>query len=307
MTEKQEFDSNTKDLVDRFRARLNDDPTGPSDAVAAIGTLLDLIKRSKAGTIAGLQDEIKRATEALISAKTSIVSVSSGCELFVRFITLTSEMGEEEDFGKLKGLLIERGSTYLDTVASSRQKIADVASPFIRDGTTILIHSSSRVVFTLLKKATEKRRRLKIFITASDGSGKKMKSWLEGADIKCRVILDSAVGFIMEKVDLVIVGAEGVVESGGILNKIGTYQVAVMAKALNKPFYVVAESFKFVRLYPLKQADIRNAEKYESIESDENLHPYIDYTPPQYISLLFTDLGVLTPSAVSDELIKLYW
>jgi translation initiation factor eIF-2B subunit alpha len=35
-------------------------------------------------------------------------------------------------------------------------------------------------------------------------------------------------------------------------------------------------------------------------------HPLVDYTPPQYISLLFTDLGILTPSAVSDELIKLY-
>ena len=34
-----------------------------------------------------------------------------------------------------------------------------------------------------------------------------------------------------------------------------------MAKALNKPFYVVAESFKFVRLYPLKQDDVRNIEK----------------------------------------------
>ena len=33
----------------------------------------------------------------------------------------------------------------------------------------------------------------------------------------------------------------------------------------------------------------------------------IDYTPPSYITLLFTDLGVLTPSAVSDELIKLYY
>jgi len=33
----------------------------------------------------------------------------------------------------------------------------------------------------------------------------------------------------------------------------------------------------------------------------------LDYTPPQYITLLFTDLGVLTPSAVSDELIKLYY
>jgi translation initiation factor eIF-2B subunit alpha len=32
----------------------------------------------------------------------------------------------------------------------------------------------------------------------------------------------------------------------------------------------------------------------------------LDYTPPNYLTLLFTDLGVLTPSAVSDELIKLY-
>lgn len=43
-----------------------------------------------AGTIAGLRDDIKHATEALIKAKTSTVSVSSGCELFLRFITLTS-------------------------------------------------------------------------------------------------------------------------------------------------------------------------------------------------------------------------
>jgi translation initiation factor eIF-2B subunit alpha len=35
--------------------------------------------------------------------------------------------------------------------------------------------------------------------------------------------------------------------------------------------------------------------------------PLFDYTPPAYISLLFTDLGTLTPSAVSDELIKLYY
>jgi translation initiation factor eIF-2B subunit alpha len=35
-------------------------------------------------------------------------------------------------------------------------------------------------------------------------------------------------------------------------------------------------------------------------------HPLVDYTPPEYIKLLFTDLGILTPAAVSDELIKLY-
>lgn len=35
-------------------------------------------------------------------------------------------------------------------------------------------------------------------------------------------------------------------------------------------------------------------------------HPMVDYTPPQYIKLLFTDHGILTPAAVGDELIKLY-
>ena len=47
--------------------------------------------------------------------------------------------------------------------------------------------------------------------------------------------------------------------------------------------------------------------QYEDSSSNPNDHPKIDYTPPQYITLLFTDLGVLTPSAVSDELIKLYY
>lgn len=55
------------------------------------------------------------------------------------------------------------------------------------------------------------------------------------------------------RVDLVLVGAEGVVENGGVINKLGTYQIALSAKSLNKPFYVAAESYKFARLYPLNQ------------------------------------------------------
>ena len=46
--------------------------------------------------------------------------------------------------------------------------------------------------------------------------------------------------------------------------------------------------------------------QYINVDSNITSHPIIDYTPPCYITLLFTDLGVLTPSAVSDELIKLY-
>ena len=52
---------------------------------------------------------------------------------------------------------------------------------------------------------------------------------------------------------MVLVGAEAVMENGGIVNKLGTYQIAVCAKACDKPLYVAAESYKFARLYPLTQ------------------------------------------------------
>lgn len=107
------------------------------------------------------------------------------------------------------------------------------------------------------------------------------------------------------------------------------------AKQVKKPFFVLTESFKFSRIYPLNQVDLPNEFKVQfSLFSTETAayiekiiffssfllqytastlkkdlqkeHPLVDYTPPRYINLLFTDLGILTPSAVSDELIKLY-
>jgi translation initiation factor eIF-2B subunit alpha len=103
--------------------------------------------------------------------------------------------------------------------------------------------------------------------------------------------------------------------------QIGTFSAAVLAKAMKKPLYVAAESYKFARLYPLTQRDLPQsqtssfapaswAETHKnSPEVLKNVsfdNPFYDYTPPDYIALMFTDLGVLTPSAVSDELIKLY-
>ena len=64
--------------------------------------------------------------------------------------------------------------------------------------------------------------------------------------------------------------------------------MAVCAKAQNKPFYVVAESFKFVRLFPLNQQDVPDKFKYKadtlkSVQTGQDLreeHPWVDYTSP---------------------------
>lgn len=218
---------------------------------------------------------------------------------------------EDRNFAVCKQILVERGAMFLANTETSRSKISKLCRPFIQDGSVILTHSRSRVVQQTLIDAARANKRFHVYVTEScpDKSGYAMQKALKDENIPCTVILDAAVGYIMEKVSLVLVGAEGVVENGGIINKIGSYSIAVLAQTVNKPFYVLSESFKFVRLYPLNQQDLPNQFKYPPSVLKGDLskeHPKVDYTPPNYITLLFTDLGILTPSAVSDQLINLY-
>ncbi|CAF1500934.1 unnamed protein product [Adineta steineri] len=284
-----------------------------SVATTAIRTLLDVIKRSSAGTLSQLTVELKSAVQLLIThTDSSIPSVKSGCELFLRFITLAAF--DTYGIDECRQKLIERGQEFLERTLLSRQRISEYSQEFIVDGSIILTHSYSRVVLALLKYAS-KFTRFKVFITQSepDKSGLKMRDELEAIGIPSICILDASVAYMMEQVTLVLIGSEAVVESGGIINKIGTFNIAIAAREMNKPFYVAVESFKFVRFYPLNNRDLPDEFKYKKstiVRSSEinlaNEHPLVDYTPPAYITLLFTDLGPLTPSAVSDELIKLY-
>lgn len=89
------------------------------------------------------------------------------------------------------------------------------------------------------------------------------------------------------------------------------WKLAPLPQAMNIPFYSAAESYKFTRIYPLGQRDLEREDKPVDFGPGLPLDvmidsPSRDYTPPNLISLLFTDLGVLTPAAVSDELIQLY-
>ena len=90
-----------------------------------------------------------------------------------------------------------------------------------------------------------------------DEAGIRMVKALDDMGVPTVFISDSAVAhYLANEVDVVFVGAEAVVENGGIVNKIGTYQISIIANTFNKPFYVAAESYKFTRIYPLNQKDI---------------------------------------------------
>lgn len=274
-----------------------------STAVGAIRTLIEFIKRSDAKTMAELRSSLQEVVRELVrSTNTTYTSVSSGCELFLRFITLKSEEDfGNKDFNEYKRQLVASGDVFLRKAMQARDRIPPKAEQFIRDGAVILTHGRSRSVLAVLLAAANKNRLFSVLLTECQPLGSVMAKALREANIPVTVIADLAVGYVIERVDFVLVGAEAVVESGGIVNTIGTYQISMAAKLHNKPFYAVAESLKFVRMYPLSQSEI------PCDPSDTGCSkPSLDYTPPAFISLLFTDLGILTPSAVSDELIKLY-
>ncbi|GFR06610.1 translation initiation factor eIF-2B subunit alpha [Trichonephila clavata] len=291
--------------VENFKNILINEPD-VSPAVAALRVLLEFMNNETSETIQGMEKNIKSLVEALITVDCSVTSVKSACELFMRFITLAAL--DQSDFNECKKVLSLRGVAFFKKVCCARSKIAKLGQQFIFDNQEILIHSHSRVVYETLILASKSKKRFHVYVTESapDFSGKLMHGKLEKAGISCTLILDAAVSYVLEKVDLIFLGAEGVAESGGIINKIGSFNIAICAKAMHKPVYVLAESFKFLRIYPLNQRDLPNELKHLSNKVNSKDHPLIDYTPPSYITLLFSDFGILHPSAVGDELISLY-
>ncbi len=126
----------------------------------------------------------------------------------------------------------------------------------------------STLIKHILVTAHNQGVRLVVYIleTRPECEGYRMYNDLTASGLNCTLLIDSCMGFIMEDVDYILTGAELVTENGGIINRIGTYSLALCAFSLEKPFYVLAENFKFSRTFPLGQKDlpkeVLNSEKF---------------------------------------------
>jgi hypothetical protein len=179
------------------------------------------LTRNSAETMMGLQIELEAATRVLETVHTSL-SLKSGAELFLRYVTRAYL--DIPDFTQCKSKLIERGEQLRTKTTSSRKQIAFLAEPFIRDGMVLLVHGFSRVVCSVLIAAAAKEKRFTVFVTESrpEPNGQRTVETLLKHNLPVTLISDSTVGAIMDKVDMVLVGAEAVVENGGIINKVRT-------------------------------------------------------------------------------------
>ena len=134
----------------------------------------------------------------------------------------------------------------------------------------------------------------------------------------------AALGTALQSTTFALIGAESVVENGGMISSMGTFQIGLLLSIMGKPLYVVAESHKFVRVYPLNGEDLPigqgrldfRSEVEENERDGENEHEEgrrkevdegVDFTPPELITAIVTEAGVQTPGAVSEELIKIWY
>jgi methylthioribose-1-phosphate isomerase len=127
---------------------------------------------------------------------------------------------------------------------------------------------------------------------------------LKRMGVPFKLITDSMVGYVMYRglVDKVIVGADRILASGHVINKIGTYTIAVLAGRHGIPFYVAAPTTTLDLETPLDRVVIEERNVREVLEVQgiritprgvEALNPAFDITPPELVSAIITEKGVV--------------
>jgi methylthioribose-1-phosphate isomerase len=189
----------------------------------------------------------------------------------------------------------------------------------LKDGDTVMTHCNAGALATaghgtalgVVYSAVEAGKRIRVIANETRPflQGARLSAFeLEKAGVEVSVACDNACGLLMKKglVDKVVVGADRIAANGDVANKIGTYSVALLAKAHDVPFYVAAPSSTFDLATP--HGDLIPIEERTPREvthpTDEScivpqgvaVHNFaFDVTPAGLIAGIITEKGVLTP------------
>ncbi len=184
------------------------------------------------------------------------------------------------------------------------------------DGDTIMTHCNAGSLATVgygtalgvIRAVKESGKKISVIATETRPvmQGSRLTAFeLKHENIDVSLIPDTAVGHIMGKgiVKHVIVGADRILRTGHVFNKIGTYQLAVLAKTHHIPFYVVAPSSTFDLKNKPNDIVIEERSKNEVIKIGKKMlapknigviNPAFDMTPPNLISKIITEKGIVS-------------
>jgi len=175
----------------------------------------------------------------------------------------------------------------------------------IKNGSTLLTHCYSGSVVDFLKVAKKKGRKFKVIVTETRPmwQGKDTARELTTAGIPVVYIVDSAAGYFVKDVDAMVFGFDSL-RREGVVNKIGTYMLAVLAKENKIPVYFIGGLLKLDKRKKFKIEERKPSEvirKRETKKFDVR-NPQFDITNWRYVTAVVTERGILKPVQIKRKL-----
>jgi len=258
-----------------------------------------------------LIQDLEIAKKILFETRPTAVNLAWGLEK----IMSVTKAGETVD--QIRTSVIETAKQMAEDDVQINMSIGKNGSELFNESDTIMTHCNAGALATVgygtalgvIRATKESGKNIKVIATESRPvqQGSRLTAFeLKYDNIDVSLIPDTAVGYTMANglVNGVVVGADRILQTGHVFNKIGTYQVATMAKKHNIPFYVAAPLSTFdlqskpddVIIEQRKASEVTGiGDKRTAPDGIDVINPAFDMTPPELISAIITENGVAKP------------
>jgi methylthioribose-1-phosphate isomerase len=289
----------------------------PLIGVAAAFGLALCAFHSKTKTSEELIKELEKAADALKKTRPTAVNLFWAIDRIIQKAKKT--VGTKEI---LVQAVVEEAKKMADEDVKINKKMGKHGAELLDDGDTVLTHCNAGSLATVdygtalgvIRAAIEEGKNIKVISCET-------RPRLQGAKLTCyelihdgisvTLISDTMVGYVMSKgmVDKVVVGADRIVRDA-VLNKIGTYNLAILAFEHGIPFYVAAPISTMDQNISSSDAVIEERNPLEvtnvgceriAPEGIKVLNPAFDITPLEYVDAVITEKGILVPEVILKE------
>jgi len=276
----------------------------------AFGLALAAI-HSKATSKEDLLNDLETAKQILFETRPTAVNLGWALE------KIMSVAKRGKDIFDTKSIIVKTAKQMAEEDIQINMKMGKHGSKLFENNDTIMTHCNAGALATVgygtalgvMRATKQEGKNIKVIATETRPvqQGSRLTAFeLKHDGIDVSLIPDTAVGYTMAKglTNKVIVGADRILRTGHVFNKIGTYQIAIMAKQHGIPFYVAAPLSTFdltsnpedVIIEQRKGNEVTHlGEKKTAPDGINVINPAFDMTPPELISGIITEAGIAKP------------
>eukprot|EP00106_Octopus_bimaculoides_P014497 XP_014781939.1 PREDICTED: translation initiation factor eIF-2B subunit delta-like [Octopus bimaculoides] len=261
-----------------------------------------------------LEHRIRHSIDFLVTCRHLSVSMRNAIRSLKRNISLISPEVDEKD---AKEKLVDFIDRYIkEKLYLAADAIFMKAKEKIEDDDVIIVYSGSSLVREILIDAKKHSKRFSVIVVDSRPrmEGKKTVEALVKNGVECSYVLISAISYAMQKATKVFLGAHAALANGYIMSRAGTSLLCMMAKAYTVPVLVFCETHKFserVQADSFVSNELADPDDlihldnqpdcltdWKSYESLTLLNLVYDFTPPELVTVVITELGTIPCSSI---------